>query len=103
MDCRHQLFKGRDVLIRVNECHIGEGSTLPQNTGVFKGHIANPTLDSLQIVSDMPVVDEAILASKMGGHWGHDDPILQFQTSDLERTEEIFKKSHWSTSKRLNH
>jgi len=72
-----------------------------QNACVFKGDVADATSDSLQIVGDMPVIDEAVLARKVSSHRRHDNPILQFQISDMKRTEEGLETSHDEVRKGL--
>jgi hypothetical protein len=75
VDGPHQLLKMGDLLIRINQGHIGKSSALFHDTGVLRGNVTHSPFDSFHIIGNMPIIDRPILACEVSGHGRHNDPI----------------------------
>jgi hypothetical protein len=93
-----QLFEEGGLVIPVDQGHARRGLSLIQDTGVLEVEIPDPPVNSFNIIGNVAVINLAFRAGKVGGHGGHDDPILQFQFPDPERAEKGFKWGHCITS-----
>jgi hypothetical protein len=75
MNGLYQLLKMGDVLVRINQGHIGKSSSLSHDACVLRGDVTHSPFDSFHVIGNMPIIDKPILPCKVGRHGRHDDPI----------------------------